>query len=734
MRFILSVCAGWISLADLVLAFQTINNFATSRDVHTKDYQRPKRSPSFPAVVSRRPSFIPNKEEFSICEGLPLPIPDVDGIRRRQLLLSMLYGSTALQAFPVLAKENTPQLDKDIQVDILRPPKDDRDYITYILPNGLRVLLCSDPNSNEAAAAMDVHVGACSDPAEVPGLAHFCEHMLFLGSKPYPKEDAFSTFLASNGGMSNAYTDSEDTVYYFDMEAAETPQRLAKGLQIFGSLFTSPLFTESATGRELNAIESENAKNLQSDSFRVFQLNKARANTHHPYSKFFTGNKKTLQDNLPRSINLRDELIQFYNRYYSANQMTLAVVAPQPMDTLKEMVSKAFSNIPNRNSPKPELAWRGVPPYNNGKSIIPSYQHMLEVVPVQDLRQIALAWPIIYASDQDRDQALLNKQSNYVAHLIGHEGPGSLLSFLKRKGWANVVAASSESELSDFETFEVTVGLTKSGFRAMDQVIEAIFSFISMMKDRAIPDHVFQEVLQVTELEWRFMTKGNVANYVQSLATSMQKYPPPLYVAGPRRLALADPDQGLLADSEPRASFSSQTQLEETKQGVRRYLSNLSLENVLLTVLSKSFQGKTDRTEQWYGTDYSVRPIPPSKLNQWRNCASPKSFQFDFPKPNVFIPSEDGLRIKFPPTPKPRAQTFESRMIPIPPPTIVRDDQRWTVHYRADDRFGQPKAFVVFELLTSQVFATKENAALSNLYEVCVSDRLGEYAYDGTCF
>lgn len=49
---------------------------------------------------------------------------------------------------------------------------------------------------------MSVHVGACSDPVEIPGLAHFCEHMLFLGTELYPGEDSFSKFLSSNGEIS----------------------------------------------------------------------------------------------------------------------------------------------------------------------------------------------------------------------------------------------------------------------------------------------------------------------------------------------------------------------------------------------------------------------------------------------------------------------------------------------------------------------------------------------------
>ncbi|KNC71979.1 hypothetical protein SARC_15476, partial [Sphaeroforma arctica JP610] len=60
------------------------------------------------------------------------------------------------------------------------------------LDNGLKVLLVSDPKADKAAAALDVHVGHLHDPKELPGLAHFCEHLLFLGTEKYPKENVFS--------------------------------------------------------------------------------------------------------------------------------------------------------------------------------------------------------------------------------------------------------------------------------------------------------------------------------------------------------------------------------------------------------------------------------------------------------------------------------------------------------------------------------------------------------------
>ncbi|CAM9812921.1 unnamed protein product, partial [Sphacelaria rigidula] len=124
-----------------------------------------------------------------------------------------------------------------------------------------QALLIHDPDTDKEAAAMDVRVGQTSDPPHLQGTAHFCEHMLFMGTEKYPDENCYNAFLNNNGGSSNAFTSDEDTNYYFDVNAGH----LSGALDIFSRFFVDPLFTESATGRELNAIDNENAKNLMSD-------------------------------------------------------------------------------------------------------------------------------------------------------------------------------------------------------------------------------------------------------------------------------------------------------------------------------------------------------------------------------------------------------------------------------------------------------------------------------------
>ena len=107
---------------------------------------------------------------------------DPDRVRRRQLVFSMLAAAAATtstkasNAAEATATTETTTTDPSLlqRPQVIQPPLDDRVYRTFTLPsNGLRILVCSDPSTNEAAVAMDVHVGATSDPKDVKGLAHF---------------------------------------------------------------------------------------------------------------------------------------------------------------------------------------------------------------------------------------------------------------------------------------------------------------------------------------------------------------------------------------------------------------------------------------------------------------------------------------------------------------------------------------------------------------------------------
>ncbi|KAL3906949.1 MAG: hypothetical protein SGPRY_010356 [Prymnesium sp.] len=137
-----------------------------------------------------------------------------------------------------------------------------------------------------AAAALNVQVGSLSNPQEWPGLAHFVEHMLFLGSASFP-EGEFERLVSANGGSNNAYTASEDTNFFLDVNG----DALGPALERFSDLLGAPLLSASGAAREVNAIDSEHAKNTQSDFWRSDAILRLRARRDHPYAWFATGNK-----------------------------------------------------------------------------------------------------------------------------------------------------------------------------------------------------------------------------------------------------------------------------------------------------------------------------------------------------------------------------------------------------------------------------------------------------------
>lgn len=182
------------------------------------------------------------------------------------------------------------------------------------LPNKLQAILVSDPEADMASAAMDVGVGSALDPRDRPGLAHFCEHMLFMGTETYPVENEYSVYLKNNAGHSNAYTALNNTNYFFQV----SNQGFEGALDRFSCFFKCPTFNEDSTSREMNAVDSENKKNLQSDLWRFHQLIRSEANVDSTLNHFSTGNMTTL--NHPT---IRKDLLKFHKDWYSSNIMKL---------------------------------------------------------------------------------------------------------------------------------------------------------------------------------------------------------------------------------------------------------------------------------------------------------------------------------------------------------------------------------------------------------------------------
>ena len=310
--------------------------------------------------------------------------------------------------------------------NIHKPLPDKREYRYLELANRMRVVLVHDPKADKAAAALSVNIGHLSDPFELPGLSHFLEHMLFLGTDKFPDESGYKKYLKDHGGASNASTSAEATTYHFQVHHAFLPEALAR----FCAFFTGPLFTESATERELNAVNSENARNLSLDGRRDLQVGKHLAGEGSVWRKFGTGDMTTLRTRpAAAGIDVRAALLEHYKRFYSANLMTLSVLGRAPLDELERMVTGAavdagcgvasdFGAVPDTRQHESAPLHVGAPPgwarhaYQRAQLARNVY-----ITPVKDTRSLSISWPV--PSPELPDYA---RPTRLLAHLFGHEG------------------------------------------------------------------------------------------------------------------------------------------------------------------------------------------------------------------------------------------------------------------------------------------------------------------------
>lgn len=182
------------------------------------------------------------------------------------------------------------------------------------------------------------------------------------GTKKYPEENDYHKYLAEHSGSANAFTGNihlatltvgmDNTNYYFQVGH----EFLEPTLDRFSQFFIAPLFLADCTDRELRAVDSEHKKNLQSDTWRLFQLDKNLSNPDYPYNSFGTGNLVSLKEEpTAKGLNVRDAFMKFHETYYSSNLMKLVVLGREPLDQLEQWVVDKFTGVKNKSLAPPDF-------------------------------------------------------------------------------------------------------------------------------------------------------------------------------------------------------------------------------------------------------------------------------------------------------------------------------------------------------------------------------------------
>ncbi|KAJ9600258.1 hypothetical protein L9F63_009434, partial [Diploptera punctata] len=552
--------------------------------------------------------------------------------------------------------------------NIVKSAEDKRLYRCLELENEMKVLLISDSSTDKSAASLDVNVGHMSDPCQLPGLAHFCEHMLFLGTEKYPSENEYSKFLSEHGGGSNACTYSDHTNYYFDV----VPEHLNGALDRFAQFFLCPLFTESATEREVNAVNSEHEKNIPNDSWRLDQLEKSTAKKDHAFNKFGTGNKQTL-DTIPKEngINVREELLKFHDTWYSSNIMALAVLGKESLNQLEELVVELFSDVKNKNVTAPKWTEH---PFGPEQLQMKGF-----IVPVKDLRNLNITFPI-----PDLHEYYKSGLSNFLfsLQLLSHESISDLLSVLRAKGWCNSLVGGSRTGSRGFGFFGINVDLTEEGIDHVDDIVKLVFQFSSFWP----MEWIFEEYKDIVSMHFRFKDKESPRSYVSNTV---------------HNLHVKEVLSGCYLISDWRPDL------------IEMVLGYLTPENIRVAVVGQKFEPTTTEEEKWYGTKYKLEKIPDTVLDEWRSTDLYDDLKL--PPKNEFIPTDFDLMQQ-----EDNAPVY---------PTIIQDTSLSRVWFKQDDEFLLPKANLSFEFVSPLAYLDPVSCNMTYMFVQLFKDALNEYAY-----
>lgn len=216
------------------------------------------------------------------------------------------------------------------------------------LANGLRVSLQHAPRLKRCAAVLRVAAGSHDVPPEWPGLAHFLEHLLFLGTERFPTDEGLMAYVQRHGGQVNASTRERTTDFFFELPVAT----FAGGLERLVDMLTHPRLTLEDQLREREVLHAEYVAWAQDAKAQQQVALLEGLAADHPLRGFHAGNR----DSLPvESETFQQALREFHAQFYQSGQMTLSLAGPLPLEEL-EALAQRFSEQLTSGPLRPQSA------------------------------------------------------------------------------------------------------------------------------------------------------------------------------------------------------------------------------------------------------------------------------------------------------------------------------------------------------------------------------------------
>lgn len=203
------------------------------------------------------------------------------------------------------------------------------------LDNGLKLIMEKRPSVRTAAMTLVVKAGTINENKENNGIAHFVEHVLFMGGTKSRSYKELMSYLQSFGGSANGITQRTYTKYSINILS----DFVDKGLEILFDMIINPAFNDEIAEKEKRVILEEINQQTYDQPFVLRQMLFEKSINEGPLGMSIIGTEETVKNMT------KDEMHSFYKKYYVPNNMVIAIVGNIEYNDIERKVKALFGKL-----------------------------------------------------------------------------------------------------------------------------------------------------------------------------------------------------------------------------------------------------------------------------------------------------------------------------------------------------------------------------------------------------
>jgi zinc protease len=345
----------------------------------------------------------------------------------------------------------------------VRPPK--LQYEITTLPNGLTVITSEDHSTPIVHVNLTYHVGSKNEKPGRTGFAHLFEHLMFKGSKNVLPE-AHTSFIASVGGQSNAYTTEDETVFWETVPS----QYLPLALWLEADRMATLRVDKDTFTTEREVVKEERRMRVDNQPYgRLNEIIYDQAFTVHPYKHATIGSMEDLE---AASI---EDVRDFYRTYYVPSNATLTLVGDFEPGQLMPLVTQYLGRVPKADREVP----RDIP-----KEPPQAAEKRVTLQQPWPLPAIVVAYHVTYDGNPD-------SYPLHIASKVLSDGQSSRIYKKLVYETQMAVAAFGNANLIEDPNLFYAVAIVQPG-HTPEQVTQALIAELDRLKTEPITEHELQ--------------------------------------------------------------------------------------------------------------------------------------------------------------------------------------------------------------------------------------------------